>query len=119
MFEIIKKATRNLRRNATPAETEFWQVVRNRSIGGLKFYRQRSIQFEMDGSIRFFIADFYCEQMKLVVELDGGIHDCQKEYDKYRTFIIEQLGLQVVRFSNDEVLNDIESVIERLRKYLT
>ncbi len=119
MKNIITKTIRSLRRNTTPAESKFWQIVRNRKINGYRFYRQHPIEFEMDGSKRFFIADFYCKQRKLVVEIDGGIHEYQKEYDSYRTFVIEQLDMRVVRFTNKEVRYEIEKVIEQLKENLT
>ena len=119
MTEHITKTIRSLRRNATPAEAKFWQIVRNRKIAGLRFYRQHPIEFEMDGYKRFFIADFYCKQLKLVVEIDGGIHERQRQYDIYRTFIVEQLGMRVIRFTNNEVRFDIEKVVEKLKEFLT
>lgn len=73
----------------------------------------------MDGYKRFFIADFYCKEKKLVIEIDGGIHEKQREYDKYRTFIIEQLGMRVIRFTNDEVRFETEKVIKELKDILT
>ena len=115
----ITKTTRCLRRNATPAETKFWQIVRNRKIDGYRFYRQHPIKFDMDGHKRFFIADFYCKQQKLVVEIDGGVHESQREYDACRTIIIEQLGMKVVRFTNEQVRFEIENVVEQLKENLT
>jgi len=119
MTERITKTLRSLRRNAKPAEAKFWQIIRNRKIDGFRFHRQHPIEFEMDGYKRFFIADFYCKQRKLVVEIDGGVHELQREYDTYRTFIIEHLGMRVIRFTNEEVRFEIESVVERLKDNLT
>ncbi len=119
MTELVTKTVRSLRRNTTPAESKFWQIVRNRKIDGFRFYRQHPIEFEMDGYKRFFIADFYCKQRKLIVEIDGGIHEQQQEYDRYRTFIIEQLGIQVMRFTNEEVRFEIKNVVDRLKENLT
>ena len=118
-MEHIKKTIRYLRRNATSAESKFWQIVRQRKIDGFRFYRQHPIEFEMDGYKRFFIADFYCKQRKLVVEIDGGVHEHQHEYDVYRTFIIKKLGMRVIRFTNNEVRYAIENVVERLKEHLT
>ena len=119
MKDYIKEAVRSLRKNATPAECKFWQNVRNKKIDGIRFYRQFPIEFEIDGRKRFFIADFYCKQHKLVVEIDGGIHELQPEYDAYRSLIIEQLGLRVIRFTNDEVRFESDKVIEKLKDNLT
>jgi len=68
----------------------------------------------LDGQIRFFIADFYCHEAKLVIEIDGGIHETQKEYDEMREQIIKLLGYKVIRFSNEVVLMQINSVIKKL-----
>ena len=116
---MIKETVRRLRKDQTPEEAKFWQLVRNKNIDGKKFVRQYPIEFEIDDKKRFFVADFYCHQHKLVVELDGGIHKNQKDYDSLRTYIIERLGYTVIRFSNDEVKYETDFVIERLKKQLT
>ena len=110
----IKQAARNLRKNNTNAEKIFWQIVRNRRIKNRKFYRQYPINFECDEQKRFFIADFYCHECKLVVEIDGNIHEKQKDYDKFRSFIINQLGIKVIRFKNEEIENSLDDVIAKL-----
>ncbi|MFC1490865.1 endonuclease domain-containing protein [Candidatus Latescibacterota bacterium] len=119
MTEYINKTVRTLRQNATPAEQKFWQIVRNRKIGGFRFFRQHPIEFEIDGQKRFFVADFYCKQQKLVIELDGSIHVQQREYDCYRSLIIEKCGIKIVRFTNEEVRYEIENVVKRLKDNLT
>jgi very-short-patch-repair endonuclease len=105
--DIILTA-RYLRKNSTKAENIFWQAVRNRKINSKKFYRQYPISFEYYGQQRHFIADFYCHECKLVVEIDGGIHEKQKDYDKLRTEIINKLGMTVIRFKNEDVENDLK-----------
>lgn len=114
----IKEVCRKLRRNCTSAENLFWQTVRNRQIKGYKFNRQYPIVFEIDDVKRFFIADFYCHQLRLVIEIDGGIHEKQKDYDELRTTIINELGMQVFRFSNTEVLSEIDVVLKKLEKII-
>ena len=84
MKNIIKQTARNLRKNSTPAERIFWQVVRNRKIKNRKFYRQYPIRFQYIHKERFFIADFYCHECKIVVEINGGVHEQQKDYDSPR-----------------------------------
>ena len=96
----------------------FWQAVRNRQIKGYKFNRQYPIVFELDNIRRFFVADFYCHQLRLVIEIDGGIHETQKDSDKLRTTIINRLGMNVFRFPNIEVLNEIDIVVEKLEKII-
>ncbi len=99
----ITQVVRKLRKEETLAEKRFWTIVRNRQINGMKFRRQYPISFEWDDQIKHFIADFYCHECKLVFEIDGGIHEQQKNYDILRTYIINQIGIKVIRFSNNEV----------------
>jgi very-short-patch-repair endonuclease len=112
--EYIKATCRWLRRNQTQAEEAFWDLVRNRNILQKKFYRQYPILFEYESVPGFFVADFYCHECSLVIEIDGGIHEKQKEYDSKRTLIINELGINVIRFSNESVLDNIERVRKEL-----
>jgi len=101
--------SRELRATMTPAEREFWDMVRNRRMCGLKFRRQQII----DG----FIVDFYCDSLGLCVEIDGGVHDYgeRKEYDQNRDEALCRRVLKILRFTNDEVLKNRDYVIERLK----
>jgi very-short-patch-repair endonuclease len=117
--EIAKRSCRELRKNSTNAEKMFWNKVRNHKFLGKKFYRQYPIFFDLLGKESFYIADFYCYEEKIVVELDGKIHDYQKENDKLRTEVINNKGIEVIRFSNYEVENDIDGVLYLLEKALT
>ena len=99
----IIELARELRKNSTPAEKLLWTELRNRQLNRAKFFRQHPLIYEEDrGRLHFFIADFYCAEFKLVIELDGKIHEKQKYYDRERDLIIERLGLKVVRFKNEE-----------------
>ncbi len=120
-MELIKQIARKLRRKQTASEALFWKTVRNRSFSGKKFLRQHPLVYEMNGRKRFFVADFYCREAKLVIEIDGGIHKRkdQKAYDKAREDIIECMGLKVLRFNNERVKKDLEGVLERVREELT
>ena len=104
----IEAAARNLRQNMTPAEQVLWEALKGRQVAGLKFRCQHPV-----GP---FILDFYCPARKLAVEVDGGVHDGQAEYDEARTQQLNDYGYQVLRFRNDEVLNDLDSVLERVRQ---
>ncbi len=104
----IEQAARRLRQNLTPAETTLWKALRNRQLSGLKFRRQHPVGR--------FIADFYCPSCKLVVEIDGGIHEQQKEYDQARTDQFEAYGYQLLRFTNEEVLTNLTQVLEIIIK---
>ncbi|NVJ45641.1 MAG: endonuclease domain-containing protein [Cytophagia bacterium] len=96
---------RELRMNQTKAEDCLWRRVRNRRFFGYKFTRQFLIEYSK-GS--YFIADFYCHEAQLIVEVDGKIHLQQKEYDESRTRILNDLGYKVIRLKNEDVIDDWE-----------
>jgi len=98
---------KELRREMTPAEKLLWQEIRANKLG-VRFRRQQVIQG--------FIVDFYCHQAGLVVEVDGGIHDLQKEEDERREKALSALGLRVVRFGNDEVVKSLSAVVGKIRE---
>ena len=104
----LKQRRRELRRNQTEAEKAFWGNLRKKEFYGMKFFRQYSI-----GP---YILDFYCPNMKLAVELDGGQHNqCErKEYDAARSEYLKAQGIEVIRFWDHEVLLDMESVLSEL-----
>jgi len=106
-----------LRNNATKPEQLFWNIVKNRHINNLKFLRQHPIYFQYEYRERFFVADFYCAKKKLIIEIDGGIHETQVEYDEIRTAILNSKQYNVLRFSNEE-LSDQDSIKVRLSAYL-
>ncbi len=115
---IAKIRCRELRKNSTHAEKLFWERVRNRKFLGLKINRQFPIFYDLFGKESFYIADFYCHEKKLVIEIDGEIHELQKEEDKIRTDILNALGLREIRFKNKEIENEIDSVLKKLEKIL-
>ena len=107
-----RKAARNLRRQMTPAERALWMRLRNNQLDGWHFRRQHPV-----GS---FIVDFFCAKAKLVIEVDGPIHRQQQTYDAERTSLLEHLkGYRVLRFTNDQVINDIENVLKEIRQALS
>jgi very-short-patch-repair endonuclease len=116
--KIAVDTARNLRQGSTTAEMIFWETVRKRKVAGKKFLRQHPIRFEYEGKPHFFIADFYCAGSKLVVEIDGKIHENQQARDQHRTNIIEQKGIRVIRFKNEEIEEDISSIIKKLVRYI-
>ena len=81
--------SRELRSNQTDAERQFWQMVKNRKFKGYRFLRQHPILYQFYNRKKFFVADFYCRELRLVIEIDGGIHEKQQEYDQFRTEIME------------------------------
>ncbi len=99
---------RKMRRKMTPGERCFWNMVRNNKLRGLHFRRQQVLHG--------FIADFFCNDLNLVVEIDGGIHQGQRDYDQLRDMIINRYGVKVIRFSNEDVLNKGDWVLQRLKE---
>ena len=105
--ESTRQAARDLRQQMTPAETVLWQRLRRRQLDGWYFRRQH-----VAGP---YIIDFFCAKAKLVVEVDGGIHNQQVEYDVERTeWLASEKGCRVIRFKNGEVLGNIDGVLERI-----
>ena len=94
---------RTLRQNMTDAEQKLWHHLRNRHPSGHKFRRQHDIDR--------YIADFVCTEARLIVERDGGHHADQVEYDEHRTRHLPAKGYRVLRFWNNDVLTNIESVL--------
>jgi len=106
---LIEKA-KYLRKNMTDAEKKLWkECLRNCKI---RVLRQRPIDC--------YIVDFYIPKIKLVIEVDGMIHNEKdiKEYDKQRTLFLELYGLKVIRFTNDEVVNNLRKVCKKVHNYL-
>ncbi len=109
--KLVQKA-REFRKSETEAEKIFWKkVLTNKEIIKYKFTRQKPI----DG----FIVDFYCAKLALVIETDGLIHLKNKKRDKERDYIIKQkYNLKVVRYQNDVILNDMQSIVKDLQKII-
>jgi len=109
--EMLKLAREN-RKQMTLAERKLWNHLKKRKIMGVKFRRQHPVSR--------FIVDFYCHQVKLIIELDGGYHDDQEQYelDQGREKELENLGLDVIRFRNEEVEMDVFEDIDRIRKVI-
>ncbi|WP_417875161.1 endonuclease domain-containing protein [Xanthomarina gelatinilytica] len=105
--ETFRKA-RILRENMTEPEKKLWERLSKNQIEGLKFRRQHPILF--------YIADFYCHALHLIIEIDGGYHDTieQKVKDDERTEHLKSNGITLIRFANEEVLNNMDGVIEEI-----
>lgn len=105
-MNITDKA-RTLRKNQTNVEQLLWKKLRNRQLLGHKFRRQFPIEP--------YIVDFVCLELKLIIELDGGQHAEQMDYDQQRSLYLQQRGFKVIRFWNNEIIENIEGVLEALR----
>ena len=104
----IFKLAKELRKDETEAEKRLWIRLSRNQIRGLQFRRQHPLNI--------FIADFYCPKIKLVVELDGSIHEISEyeEHDIGRSEILNDFGITVIRFTNDQVLNDLDGTIDQI-----
>jgi chorismate synthase len=111
-WESVADFARDNRKNSTEAEEKLWKELRNRKIHGCKFRRQHPIEG--------YIPDFVCLEKKLAVEVDGDYHDDegQRKIDEFRTVTLQKNGYTLIRFTNEEVLNKINWVLEEIRKAL-
>ena len=101
-----KQAALRLRKQMTPAERLLWERLRDRRADGLKFRRQHAI-----GP---YIVDFYCAALRLVIEVDGGIHQATRQADAGRTKVLEERDCRILRFCNAQVLSEIDAVLESI-----
>jgi len=115
---IIKKTVRFLRNNQTFGEDIFWNLVRNKRFLGLRFQRQYPIKYVFGSISSFFVADFYCHKLKLIIEIDGSIHHKIKERDKIREFIIKNNNLKIFRVTNKEIISNPEKVLKELELFI-
>ncbi|MFZ2906412.1 MAG: formimidoylglutamate deiminase [Cyclobacteriaceae bacterium] len=106
--DALLSNARQLRKGSTGAEEILWAALRNRQFENLKFRRQQP----MEG----FILDFYCDQLKLGIELDGKIHSLKEvaAYDEQQTSFLMEFGIEIIRFSNDDVVNRTKEVLEEI-----
>ena len=105
-MDLAKK----LRRRMTPYEKALWQRLRTHKIAGLKFRRQHPI--------KFYIADIYCHEARLVIEVDGPIHDSvdSREHDEKRNGVMEDFGIMILRFSNDQIRYHLYQVLKKIEE---
>ena len=108
-LDELKQLSIKNRNNPTEAEYVMWQFLRKNSYS-CKFVRQKPI-------FRF-IVDFYCRKLLLAIEIDGGYHNKKKDYDLLRDQYLKTVNIKTLRFTNDEVLNDFDSVLKRLLPFL-
>ena len=107
----LKTLARKLRNQSTQSEIKLWHQLRNKQFHGYRFHRQKPLLN--------FIADFYCYELKLVIELDGYTHDFEESIikDEFKTEKLESYGLTVLRYSDDEVMNNLEGVMYALEQF--
>ena len=105
----IKEFRKELRNHLTPAEAFLWKYLKSKRFEGRRFTKQHSI-----GN---FIVDFYCPSEKMIIELDGNVHNNQiaEDYDKKRTLYLNSLGYKVLRFENKMVFDNLDSVLMEIK----
>jgi very-short-patch-repair endonuclease len=108
--EQKRTVSRQLRKSKTEAEAQLWSSLRNSALG-VKFRRQQVIHG--------FIVDFYCDVVGLIVEADGGVHLENHENDHARDALFTELGLTVLHFTNEDILNETTRVLEDIRRAIT
>ena len=107
--EKLQRA-RELRQEMTPAEKILWEQLRGNKLG---------VHLRRQQVIAGFIVDFYCHKAGLVIELDGSVHDGQVEDDARRDKALTEMGLQIVRIRNEEILKDLSAVLGKIRAWVS
>ena len=109
--QFLKRRRKGLRKNQTDAERIVWNLVRGKKINGYKFFRQYSV-----GP---YILDFYCSELRLSLEIDGGQHNepARREYDSVRTAYLAGENIRELRFWNSEVMNNLDGVYEKILEH--
>jgi very-short-patch-repair endonuclease len=102
-WDLLRSRARSMRRQPTNAESRLWQRLRRNQLG---------VRFRSQVAIVRFIVDFYCPSRRLIVEVDGGAHDARSDADTERDGILEALRFHVLRVRNEDVLDDLETVVQ-------
>jgi very-short-patch-repair endonuclease len=106
----LKQIARMLRNNMTLAEILLWKKLKNKQLCGLDFHRQKPIDE--------FVVDFFCPKLRLAIEIDGDSHEGKLERDSKRQQNIEQFGVRFLRFSDEEVKQNLEAVIDSISNWI-
>jgi very-short-patch-repair endonuclease len=115
-FKKIKKHAQELRNNMTESEKILWQELKGKKLSGYRFLKQHPILYKGDLiRLNYFIADFFCFEKKIIIELDGPIHEETEEYDQFRDSELKELGFNVLRIKN----KDLKNITEVRRKILS
>ena len=107
----LKEKAKKLRKNSTFTEVLLWNKLKKKQILEYNFNRQTPIDY--------FIVDFFCKDLLLAIEIDGDSHDGKLEYDIFREEKLNKLGIFILRFTNDDILYNMNSVITKIKKVIT
>jgi len=117
---IETEYAREQRKFATPEELKMWELLRNRKFLNFKFSRQYPIVISSNHEKRtFYIADFFCHALGLIIEIDGPIHEKQKIYDQARDKTLNDLGYKVLRLKNEQINEEFSQTIKKLAEFIT
>jgi very-short-patch-repair endonuclease len=116
LYHVAHERARELRRQLTPTEKLLWQALRGRKLEGYKFLRQHPILVDDNGRESFVVADFYCAEAKLIVEVDGAVHEDQQERDEARDFAASLRGYRVLRVLAKDVEEHGPDVLARIKR---
>ncbi len=106
----LNKRARELRNHATLAEILLWKKLKRRQMLGYQFLRQRPLEH--------FIVDFFCHRLRLIIEIDGRSHNGKEKYDAWRQKQLEEKKFHFLRFTNDEIFNNMEDVLRRIEEWI-
>ncbi|MFH0977589.1 MAG: DUF559 domain-containing protein [Spirochaetota bacterium] len=109
--DYIIQLARDMRNNMTIAEKKLWSAINKKQIDGFKFRNQHPVNR--------YILDFYCDNKQLAIEVDGDVHIKKQEDDKYRDEFLNSLSIRVLRFSNNDIMTDLDTVINKIKKELS
>ena len=108
--KYIIELAKEMRKNLTPSEKVLWHELQNKKLNGYKFRNQHPISR--------YILDFYCHKCLLAVEIDGGIDKFKKDYDEYRDKYMESVGIKTLRFTNEDIFNNLNLVLKKIKENL-
>ena len=107
--KYVVKIAQKLRKNMTATEEILWSKLYNKNLDGLRFRKQHPIDR--------YIVDFYCHEKRLIIEIDGEIHDFRREYDINKDQYLKARNYNILRFNNDDVIHSLSYVLNRIRQY--
>jgi very-short-patch-repair endonuclease len=116
LYHVAHERARQLRKQLTPSERMLWQALRARKLEGYKFLRQHPILVDDNGRETFVVVDFYCAEARLIVEVDGRVHDNQQEHDGARDLATAFGGYRIVRLAAREVEEHLPAVLAQIKR---
>jgi very-short-patch-repair endonuclease len=116
LYHVAHERARQLRKHLTPSERTLWQALRGRRLDGYKFLRQHPVLVDDNGRETFVVADFYCAEARLIVEVDGTVHANQQERDRARDLATDLRGYRVMRVKAEDVQGNLLELLARIKR---